>query len=445
MRHALPVIVTAALLATALSNRSFAQPRPAYSKASRVVVDLKSFSMMIPVPPGLAREDVQVVSWSTLNRLDQTFAPRVIERQDPHPCPEIWIGMRGRYGRASGTPVDDGLFFRHTPPPVPTGVRIERRFQVSEYDILIVSAKKAEALGAWLKRGNYRIPEGKSDLLDDWVRDGVHILIARVTQSELSPLQIRFRSPTLNLPRYLGSYLRRPTAPSAGEHDRELILYLLHPEGRVDCTNARTVKLPTGLELPNGLEDAWFFSKFRNDMIRHRKAQTQERIFLESAQRRTPSETQIELGCDWAREETYPKTVWVQKGETLYRIGRKHDVSVDRIKTLNRLSSDMIRSGQRLHIPPSRQAPRPTFVTRLSLHGDGTLPPNLTFKPTTDRTAYQARYVVNIPATLNPNECPEASAYVRKVEAKNLALGKRLMELTGRRDLQISGRGITDY
>jgi len=45
----------------------------------------------------------------------------------------------------------------------------------------------------------------------------------------------------------------------------------------------------------------------------------------------------------------------VQKGETLYRIGRKYGISVEELQKLNNLSSDQpLRAGQRLVVSPRR-------------------------------------------------------------------------------------------
>lgn len=48
---------------------------------------------------------------------------------------------------------------------------------------------------------------------------------------------------------------------------------------------------------------------------------------------------------------TYASYHVVQKGETLYAIARKYNTSVDVIKSLNDLDSDMISEGQRLLVP----------------------------------------------------------------------------------------------
>ncbi len=41
----------------------------------------------------------------------------------------------------------------------------------------------------------------------------------------------------------------------------------------------------------------------------------------------------------------------VKKGDTLYNIAKKYNVSVDEIKTLNNLSSNVLSIGQKLTIP----------------------------------------------------------------------------------------------
>lgn len=77
----------------------------------------------------------------------------------------------------------------------------------------------------------------------------------------------------------------------------------------------------------------------------------------------------------------------VQKGETLWRIGRTYGLSVERLKKANNLSSDQIEVGQRLFIPGARSVksvpaltpapsktvpakPAPTIIVKPQLTGD---------------------------------------------------------------------------
>ena len=52
-----------------------------------------------------------------------------------------------------------------------------------------------------------------------------------------------------------------------------------------------------------------------------------------------------------AAEASGPLTYRVRRGDTLFRIARQFDTTVDAIKRLNRLRSDSINIGDRLTVP----------------------------------------------------------------------------------------------
>src|SRR6185295_18191354 len=51
-------------------------------------------------------------------------------------------------------------------------VKIEAKFDVAEYQILILSATEATGLEEWLKLNNYKIPEGAEPLLRPYIAGG---------------------------------------------------------------------------------------------------------------------------------------------------------------------------------------------------------------------------------------------------------------------------------
>src|SRR5439155_13490329 len=96
----------------------------------------------------------------------------------------------------------------------------------------------------------YRIPDGATSVLGSYIRQGMKFFVARVNLKEqaklgftyLRPIQIAYESPKFMLPIRLG------TVNANGTQD--LFVYALTKKGRVETTNYRTVKLPTGMDLP---------------------------------------------------------------------------------------------------------------------------------------------------------------------------------------------------
>src|SRR5439155_836730 len=145
------------------------------------------------------------------------------------------------------------------------GVTIEAEYTVGEYDIVILSAKQSDGLESWLTENGYRIPKGASRALHPYVQQGMKFFVAKVNLKEqratglnyLRPLQFAFESPKFMLPIRLGM------VNAHGSQD--LLLYVITRGGRVETTNYRTVKLPTGMDVPEYVTDD--FARFYQSMF----------------------------------------------------------------------------------------------------------------------------------------------------------------------------------
>ena len=162
------------------------------------------------------------------------------------------------------------------------GVSIEAKYTVGEYDILILSAKESNGLETWLTENGYRIPAGASNVLGSYIRQNMRFFVARVNLKEqsrlgftyLRPLQVAYESPKFMLPIRLG------TVNANGP--QELFIYALTRTGRVETTNYRTVRLPTGMELPAYIKDD--FPRFYRAMFDQQvRRQDMRVVFLEYA------------------------------------------------------------------------------------------------------------------------------------------------------------------
>ena len=98
----------------------------------------------------------------------------------------------------------------------------------------------------WLQENGYKIPLGAHRALEPYIRQDMKFFVAKVNLKEhqatglsyLRPIQFAFESPKFMLPIRLGMI--------NAQGPQDLIVYALTQDGRVETTNYRTEKLPTG-------------------------------------------------------------------------------------------------------------------------------------------------------------------------------------------------------
>src|SRR5216110_227949 len=239
--------------------------------------DLKEFAIVVPVPTVLEKGQVRVSDRALVEHLDAYSAPRLVEYFDDDPCsPRYPAALQAPMGMATAR--RDMAVDRANS----LGVTIEARYTVGEYDILILSARESGGLETWLRDNGYRLPAGASPILGSYLKQGMKFFVARVNLKEqsrlgftyLRPLQMAFESPKFMLPIRLG------TLNADGHQD--LFVYALTRKGRVETTNYRTVRLPTGMELPVYVKEE--FPQFYRAMFSHQVEREDMRaVFLEYA------------------------------------------------------------------------------------------------------------------------------------------------------------------
>jgi hypothetical protein len=131
------------------------------------------------------------------------------------------------------------------------GVKVEARFAVGEYEIVILSAKDSGGLETWLHQNHYTIPDGAKEALAPYIREQMKFFVAKVNIQKvhkdengavvLSPLRFGFDSDELRLPVRLG------LLNANGKQD--LIVYILNPEKRFEVANYKNLFVPTNLEV----------------------------------------------------------------------------------------------------------------------------------------------------------------------------------------------------
>jgi hypothetical protein len=353
--------------------------------------DPKEFAVVVPVPTVLERGQIHVGDKAIVDHLDAYSAPRLVEYFDENPCsPRLFESAR--IGGVAG-----GLIGGVAPNATASlGVRIEASYTIGEYDILILSAAQSTGLETWLRGSGYKIPVGASSVLGSYIKQGMKFFVARVNLKEqaklgftyLRPIQVAYESPKFMLPIRLGMV--------NAHSSQELFIYALTRGGRVEATNYRTVKLPTGMELPVYVKQEFpaFYRAVFDEQIRRNHMET---IFTEYA---------WDMGwCD-------PCAAQPLSAEELRQLG-------------------VFWLGER-QIPAQRPGVSGgVFITRLHVRYDAShFPEDLVFQQTGDRTNFQGRYVLRHPWD-GADACDAAVSYRRTLGNRNEHEAQELAALTG--------------
>jgi len=135
-------------------------------------------------------------------------------------------------------------------------VKIEAKFDVAEYQIMILSATEAAGLEEWLNINHFKIPEGAEPLLRPYIEAGSKFFVAKVDPKKvrmvdghvaLSPLRFHYDSEEFALPIRLGM------ANSSGQQD--LIVNILSPDKRYEVANYKNVTIPTNFDVKATVKD----------------------------------------------------------------------------------------------------------------------------------------------------------------------------------------------
>ncbi len=204
------------------------------------------FAMVVPVPVVLQEGDVKTLPRAVFEKVDQMGSPRLVEYWEQDPCaPDYYYdGPIPAPTMAMGGSVDAEMASDDL------GVKIEAKFTVGEYQVLILSASDSSGLDTWLRREKFNIPKGAEPLLRPYVEGGSKFFVAKVDpkkvkfvdgQAQLSPLRFHYDSDEFSLPIRLG------LANSNGTQD--LIVNILAPGQRYEVANYGNVTIPTNLDV----------------------------------------------------------------------------------------------------------------------------------------------------------------------------------------------------
>lgn len=129
--------------------------------------------MVVPVPVVLQRNEIKTVPAQIFTTLDGYSGPRLVEYYDENPCQVI-----ERYEMDQLSGVEEAMPSEAVAKSSADNyhVKIEARYTVDEYDVLLLSADESSGLEKWLVANGYRIPEGAREVLQPYINSGMKFL-----------------------------------------------------------------------------------------------------------------------------------------------------------------------------------------------------------------------------------------------------------------------------
>ncbi|MBD2387875.1 DUF2330 domain-containing protein [Cylindrospermum sp. FACHB-282] len=359
----------------------------------------KDFAIVIPVPTVLQKEQVRVAEPKIIERLDAFSAPRLVEYFDSDPCATAYENVMPSAAPNLGA---SRLSETKQRGDRSLGVTIEARFNVGEYDILILSAKESGGLETWLNRNGYKIPKGAKQLLKPYIRSSMKFFVAKVNLDKfeasgyqlLRPLQISYKSPKFMLPIRLGM-INATT-------EQDLIVYILSPKGFSEITNYRTVKIPSNANIPIFVKNE--FGEFYKSLFQNSYVKEDRKVgFVEYAWDMS--------SCDPCSAEPLTPEELKQAGVFWQDNNPTWDSSA----------------------PPGFPRPLPTsnvFITRLHVrYTRDKFPEDPMFQETANRESFQGRYILQHPFT-GTLKCQAGREYKRSLPQRFEQEAQTLAKLT---------------
>ena len=353
--------------------------------------EAKDFAMVVPVPEILRERDIKVVNRQIFEMLDGYSSPRLVEYYDHNPCFNRYY--MDRMNEIPSSEMKSENVRSGAKDKKAYNVTVEAKYQIGEYDILILSAKESGGLKAWLTDNGYKIPESVHEVLDPYIKDKLKFFVVKVNLvkhaksnfSYLSPIQITYESDRFMLPIRLG--MANATGP------QDLIIYSFTKKGRIETANYRTVKMKSNLDVPTFVlkEFGHFYVK---TFDKHYKQEGRNAVFLEYAWNVTP---------DYG--------------------GMKCDPCVGPPPVFG----DMLKAG----VDWLGDGNTNVFFTRLHVrYTRDKFPQDLVFTETPNRENFQARYVIRHPAT-GDLSCDEGKKYKQNLVSRQKSEIHNYAQLTG--------------
>ena len=370
--------------------------------------DTKDFAMVVPVPVVLKKDDIKVVDQNIFQKLNDYSSPRLVEYYDQNPCYNRGYEDK-MYQAPSASRSMDEVVVTGMAKRKDLGVKIEAKYLVGEYDILILSAKESGGLKEWLTTNGYKIPQGAEEVLDPYIKSNLKFFVVKVNAEEkkklagnfLRPLQISFTSPKFMLPIRLGM--------ANADGDQDLIVYAFTRKGRVECTNYRNANIVTDKKIPLFVQKnfgAFYGNLFTNQWDKEGKNLS----FLEYAWDVSPIN---QMKCDPCVGNPPVAQDLLQGG--VWWLGGKD------WNDYNDVENDADDNGS-----------NKVYFTRLHFrYNRKSFPQDLVFQVTPNTENFQARYIITHPAT-GDLSCDAGKNYLKELKKRRKDELKELTALTGK-------------
>jgi hypothetical protein len=352
---------------------------------------VRDFAMVVPVPVVLREDQIRVVNRQIFDNLDAYSGPRLVEYYDTNPCmPEV------EFARAMNSMAESAtsrmMIVEDSAEEMELGVTIEAEYTVGEYDILLLSAKESKGLKTWLLQNDYKIPAQAEEVLEPYIKSDMKFFVVKVNLDEylnsnaeyLNPIQIEFSHDRFMLPIRLGM------ANADGEQD--LIIYAFTKQGRVECTNYRTVKIPTDRNIPLFVQPK--FGEFYKALF------------------------------DKAYKENARRAVFL---EYAWDVSMQNNVKCDPCVGPPPMSYEFQQAGVNWGTQWGGES---IFFTRLHVrYTRDRFPQDLSFQVTPNKERFQGRYILTHPAS-GEFSCQEGQDYLVKLQNRRMKEVDELSTLT---------------
>jgi hypothetical protein len=208
----------------------------------------QDFALVVPVPVVLRAANVKVLPREIFAKVDRLTAPRLVEYWEQDPCRPPAMYPMLQSAAMSGAIDEESSADKHR-------VKIEARFAVGEYDVVVLSAQDSVGLDSWLHENRYKIPAGAEPYLRPYVQMGMKFFVAKVNVAKvkfervgsgpehavLSPLRFHYDADDFFLPVRLG------LINSGGKQD--LVAIVLARGQRYEVANYDNVSVPTNIDV----------------------------------------------------------------------------------------------------------------------------------------------------------------------------------------------------